>query len=164
MTSLSQVSSYKKIAESIREDGKGRFGPSGYSRIVFTNGCFDLLHPGHIKLLNECRQLAGPKGAVFVGVNSDASVQRIKGPTRPLIDERSRCVMLINLKAVDYAATFDEDTPLELITAIMPDVIVKGSDYKGKEIVGSKLAPVVLVNSLEGVSSTSILERIKRSV
>jgi D-beta-D-heptose 7-phosphate kinase/D-beta-D-heptose 1-phosphate adenosyltransferase len=72
--------------------------------------------------------------------------------------------MLINLKAVDYAATFDEDTPLELITAIMPDVIVKGSDYKGKEIVGSKLAPVVLVNSLEGVSSTSILERIKRSV
>lgn len=164
LKSTSNIDSYFQIAKAIREDGKSRFGPSGYSRIIFTNGCFDLLHPGHVKLLNECRSLAGPKGAVFVGVNSDASVQRIKGPTRPFIDERSRCQLLVNLKAVDYAATFDEDTPIKLIEAIAPDVIVKGSDYKGKEIVGSNLATVVLVQVQEGVSSTAIIERIKKSV
>lgn len=152
---------YSQIAETIREDGRSRYGPSGYSRIVFTNGCFDLLHPGHIKLLNECRKLAGPKGAVFVGVNSDESVQRIKGPTRPFTDERSRCLLLVNLKAVDYVATFDEDTPLKLIESVSPDIVVKGSDYAGKEIVGSKLATVVLVPVEEGMSSTKLIERVK---
>jgi len=163
-SSISKIDSYKTIAEAIVEDGKSRFGASGYSRVVFTNGCFDILHPGHIKLLKECRSLAGPKGAVVVGVNSDASVKRIKGPTRPFTDERSRCIMLISLKAVDYAATFDEDTPLKMIEAIMPDVVVKGSDYRGKEVVGSKLAQVVLVNVEEGMSSTSIIDRIKNNV
>lgn len=160
--SPNQSDAYRQIAKTIRDDGRQRFGGTGYSRIIFTNGCFDLLHPGHVKLLNECRSLAGPKGAVVVGVNSDLSVKRLKGPTRPLMDERSRCVLLVNLKSVDYVTTFDEDTPLELISHLDPDLIVKGSDYAGKEIVGSKLTAVHLVEVEKDVSTTAIVERIKK--
>lgn len=155
---------YLFIAQTIREDGVSRYGSTGYSRIVFTNGCFDLIHPGHLKLLNECRKLAGPKGAVVVGVNSDVSVKKIKGPNRPFIHEQSRCLLLSNLKAVDYVVTFDEETPIKLIEALVPDLIVKGSDYKGKEIVGSSCSPVVLIPIEEGISSTDIAERIRKNV
>jgi D-beta-D-heptose 7-phosphate kinase/D-beta-D-heptose 1-phosphate adenosyltransferase len=154
--------SYREICEQIFERGKHRFGESGYSRIIFTNGCFDILHVGHLKLLDECRNLAGPKGAVVVGVNSDESVRRIKGPTRPVNDERTRCLMLVHMKPVDHVITFDEDTPLKLVEMLRPDVIVKGGDYRGKDVVGSHLAAVVLVPVEEGISSTTLLERMRQ--
>lgn len=160
-TKTFESESYKDICEEVRQHGRARFGPAGYSRIVFTNGCFDVLHPGHLKLLDECRQLAGPRGAVVVGVNSDQSVERLKGPGRPVNGERSRCLLLIHLKPVDHVVTFDEDTPINLIEKLRPDVIVKGSDYKGKDVVGSKLAAVVLVPIEDGFSSTAIIERMK---
>lgn len=154
---------YDKVSEAIREDGKSRWGVQGYNRIVFANGCFDILHVGHVSLLNECRKIAGPKGAVVVGVNSDASVQRLKGQKRPLIGEVHRCTMLVNLRSVDYVVTFDEDTPLELIKSIRPDIIVKGDDYKGKDVVGSDISSVVLVPTTKDVSSTLLIEKIKKN-
>jgi len=153
--------SYRDICSEIRKVGHDRLGKDGYSRIVFTNGVFDLFHLGHLQLLNECRSLAGPRGAVVVGVNSDASVKRLKGPSRPIIDEVTRATMLIYMKPVDHVVSFDEDTPIRLIEALRPDVIVKGSDYKGKEIVGSELSAIHLVNLKEGFSTSSIIERIK---
>lgn len=160
-TKTFESDSYGEICDEIRQHGRTRYGQAGYSRIVFTNGCFDVLHPGHLKLLDECRQLAGPKGAVVVGVNSDSSVRILKGPGRPVNSEHSRCLLLIHLKPVDHVVTFDEETPIKLIERLRPDVIVKGSDYKGKDVVGSKLAAVVLVPIEEGFSSTALIERMK---
>ena len=104
-------------------------GASGPGRVVFTNGVFDLLHPGHVDVLVAARALGD---ALVVGVNSDASVQRLKGPTRPVRNERERAHVLAALEAVDAVVVFDEDTPLELIRALMPDVLVKGGDYTGR--------------------------------
>lgn len=154
-------SSYEAICEQIRAEGRKKYGPGGYTRLVFSNGVFDLLHMGHLKLLNECRSIAGPRGAVVIGVNTDASVSRLKGPTRPITDEATRCSIIVFMKAVDHVVTFEEDTPLKLVEALKPDVIVKGSDYKGKLVVGSHLAPVVYVNLESGKSTTSIIERIQ---
>jgi len=152
--------SYEDICNSIREEGFRKFGLSGYNRIVFTNGVFDLFHLGHLKILNECRILAGPMGAVVVGVNSDESVRRLKGSNRPIMDEVSRCSILIFMKPVDHVVTFGEDTPIDLIESLRPTVIVKGSDYKGKDVVGSKIAIVSLVEIEEGNSTSSIIEKI----
>lgn len=154
-------SSYEAICEQIGAEGRKKYGPGGYTRLVFSNGVFDLLHMGHLKLLNECRSIAGPRGAVVIGVNTDASVSRLKGPTRPITDEATRCSIIVFMKAVDHVVTFEEDTPLKLVEALKPDVIVKGSDYKGKLVVGSHLAPVVYVNLESGKSTTSIIERIQ---
>jgi len=156
-------SSYEEICEQIKEEGRRKFGAGGYTRLVFSNGVFDLLHMGHLKLLNECRTIAGPRGAVVIGVNSDASVSRLKGPTRPITDEATRCSILIFMKAVDHVITFEEDTPINLIESLRPDVIVKGSDYKGKIVVGSHLAPVMYVDLESGKSTTSIIERIQNA-
>jgi len=153
--------SYKELCESIRAEGRKKYGSQGYSRVVFANGVFDLLHLGHLSLLNECRILAGPNGAVVVGVNSDASVKRIKGPNRPILDEVTRCSTLIFMKPVDHVLTFDEDTPLELVEVLRPDVIVKGSEYRNKKVVGSHLAVVTYVDSKEGISTTQLIERIR---
>ena len=114
-----------------------RFGPKARRRrrVVFTNGCFDLIHPGHVRYLRAARALGDQ---LVVGVNSDASVRRLdKGPDRPLVPEKDRAEVLAALEMVDAVCIFGEDTPLELITAVQPDVLVKGGDWKEEAIVGA---------------------------
>ena len=130
--------------------------------IVFTNGCFDLLHPGHISLI---RQSAAQGDRLIVGLNSDASVRRLKGPTRPIQNENSRALLLAALSDVDAIVLFDEDTPLELITALRPDVLVKGSDYTIGAVVGADVVQqaggrVYLARLVDGCSTTGIVRKI----
>jgi rfaE bifunctional protein nucleotidyltransferase chain/domain len=137
---------------------------SQVGRVVFTNGVFDLLHSGHVDLLNTAR---GFGDALIVGVNSDASVRRLnKGPERPLRSEADRAYVLAAFEAVDAVVIFGEDTPLALVTALEPDVLVKGGDYREETIVGAKEVrarggDVVVVPLLEGHSTTSIVDRIR---
>lgn len=133
------------------------------NRIVFTNGCFDLLHRGHIEYLSKTASL----GDIFiVGLNSDQSVRSIKGQGRPLQDEYSRALILASLKQVTGVYLFDEDTPYNLIKSIKPDVLVKGGDYTEENIVGADIVKeyggeVVTIDFVEGYSTTSIIERLK---
>ncbi len=129
--------------------------------VVFTNGCFDLLHVGHIALLEECRRF-GSK--LVLGLNSDASVRRLKGPTRPIVGERERARVMAALASVDVVVLFNEDTPLELIRALKPNVLVKGGDYRVETVVGYQevLAAggrVEIVPTVEGFSTTSLVQR-----
>ncbi|MDQ2924109.1 MAG: bifunctional D-glycero-beta-D-manno-heptose-7-phosphate kinase/D-glycero-beta-D-manno-heptose 1-phosphate adenylyltransferase HldE [Acidobacteriota bacterium] len=131
--------------------------------IVFTNGCFDLLHAGHVTLLEECRKF-GSK--LVLGLNSDASVGRLKGPARPIVGERERLRVMAALAAVDAVVVFDEDTPVELIRAVRPDVLVKGGDYSVKTVVGHEdvIAAggrVEIVPTVEGFSTTSIVRKMQ---
>ena len=131
-------------------------------RVVFTNGCFDLLHAGHVKYLQKARQLGD---LLVLGLNSDASVRRLKGELRPLIGEDERAHILAALDCIDYVVIFDEDTPLELITALKPDILAKGGDYTvdrvvGKEMVEAYGGRVELVTFVDGKSTTNIIERI----
>ncbi len=133
--------------------------------IAFSNGCFDILHEGHIFSLN---QAASEADMLIIGVNSDQSVKRLKGPERPINNEISRSIMLSNLAVVDAVVIFEEDTPLSLIQSLMPDVIVKGGDYTIEQIVGSKEVianggRVVINPIVEGFSTTGIIEHIKKS-
>ncbi len=105
-------------------------------KVVFTNGCFDLIHSGHIDYLTKAKKLGD---VLIVGINSDSSVRRIKGENRPIIAENERCIILSNLKPVDFVTLFDEDTPMELIEELKPDILVKGSDWKINEIVGREV-------------------------
>jgi rfaE bifunctional protein nucleotidyltransferase chain/domain len=130
-------------------------------RIVFTNGCFDLLHPGHVGLLREAAALGD---FLVVGLNSDASVRGLKGPDRPLNSAAARAEVLSALEAVDAVTVFEEDTPLELIRAICPDVLVKGRDYPPDEVVGrvdveNAGGKLVLVPLVEGHSTTGLVRR-----
>lgn len=132
--------------------------------VAFTNGCFDILHEGHIYSLS---QAAAEADYLVVGVNSDASVKRLKGPARPVNNEQSRSLLLASLVMTDAVVVFDEDTPLNLITAIMPDVIVKGGDYTVEQIVGAKEVMAnggrVVINPIvEGFSTTGLIELIKQ--
>ncbi len=130
------------------------------NKIVFTNGCFDILHRGHIEYLSQ----AHDKGNILViGLNSDASVKRIKGEGRPVQDEQSRALLLASLRFVDAVILFDEDTPKELIEFVKPDVLVKGGDYTEETIVGAEFVKanggeVVVVPLVEGYSTSSILK------
>ena len=133
--------------------------------IAFTNGCFDILHEGHIFSLSQAAKEAD---YLVVGVNSDRSVKALKGPDRPVNHEHSRATILANLVVVDAVVVFDEDTPLQLISALLPDVLVKGGDYTVEQIVGSKevLAnggKVVINPIVEGFSTTGIILQIKSS-
>ncbi len=133
-------------------------------RVVFTNGCFDLLHAGHLSLLHKA---AASGDKLVLAVNSDASVQRLKGPDRPVIPQRERIAMLAALTCVDAVTLFDEDTPLEAIQAIRPDVLVKGQDYRieqviGREVVESMGGSVILVPLLPDKSTTALIERMTR--
>jgi len=130
-------------------------------RIGFTNGCFDILHPGHVKVLTAAR---GACDRLIVGLNSDASVRRLKGETRPVQNERARAEVLAALEAVDLVAIFDEDTPLKLITQIKPSVLVKGGDYTREQVVGHEVVAanggeVLLIDILPGHSTTSLVAR-----
>lgn len=128
-------------------------------KVVFTNGCFDILHAGHVKYLAHARELGD---LLVVGLNSDVSVKRLKGEARPINSQDDRACVLSGLGFVDYVVIFDEDTPLNLITKIKPDVLVKGADYKGKEVVGSEIVKEVrLIDFVEGKSTTGIIKRIK---
>ncbi len=131
---------------------------------AFTNGCFDILHPGHIFSL---AQTAKEADYLIVGLNSDASVKRLKGPERPINSTDSRAVILANLVLVDAVVVFEEDTPLELISALLPDVLVKGGDYTIDTIVGAKEiiangGKVIINPIVEGFSTTNIIEKIKQ--
>jgi D-beta-D-heptose 7-phosphate kinase/D-beta-D-heptose 1-phosphate adenosyltransferase len=131
-------------------------------KIVFTNGCFDLLHPGHIHLLHQAKELGD---RLVVGLNSDASVRRLKGETRPILSERDRASIVGSLDSVDLVVVFEEDTPDRLIRTLKPDILVKGSDYGldqvvGREIVESYGGKVHLVNLVKGQSTTDIANRI----
>ena len=133
-------------------------------RVVFTNGCFDLLHPGHVRYLRAARRLGD---LLVVAVNSDASVRRLKGPARPLVPQADRCEILAALEMVDYVVVFDEHTPADLIAALRPDVLVKGGDWAPDRIVGADVvrAHGGVVRSLpfaRGYSTTALVERVAR--
>ena len=135
----------------------------GHRRIVFTNGCFDLLHPGHVRLLAESKRLGD---VLVVGLNSDESVRRLKGPERPVLSERDRAEVLGGLDSVDFVAIFGEDTPEELIRLVRPDVLVKGGDYTESTVVGAPFVrayggEVVLIPLVEGRSTSSMVARMK---
>src|ERR1044071_6320365 len=130
-------------------------------KVVFTNGCYDLLHPGHIRLLEQARSLGD---ILILALNSDDSVRRLKGPTRPLMSERDRAEVAAGLAAVDAITVFDEDTPRELIAAVLPDVLVKGADWAhwiaGREEVEAAGGEVVALALEPGYSTTGIVEEI----
>jgi len=137
---------------------------SGGKKVVFTNGCFDLLHRGHVEYLAKAADLGD---ILVVGLNSDSSVRRIKGEGRPINDEQSRAAVLSALESVDVVVMFDEDTPENLIRTIKPDVLVKGSDYKIEDIVGADFVvnhggKVVTIDFVEGYSTTGIIDRMSK--
>ena len=129
--------------------------------VVFTNGCYDLLHPGHIRLLEKARSLGD---VLVLALNSDAGIRRFKGPSRPLLSEQERAEVALALEAVDAVTLFDEDTPRELIAAVLPDVLVKGADWShfiaGKEEVEAAGGKVLTVPLEPGYSTTNIVERV----
>lgn len=150
------VSQAELIETATREKRAGR-------RIVFTNGCFDLLHPGHVRCLAEARALGD---VLIVAVNSDRSVHAIKGPERPLVPEQDRAEVLAALASVDYVTIFDEPTPRELISRVLPNLLVKGADWAPGEVVGRQEVEaaggrVVSIRLVPGYSTTKLVERIR---
>ena len=147
-----------------RRDALRVAGPGRSFRLVFTNGCFDVLHRGHLQCLAEARRLGD---ALLVAINTDASVRRLgKGPERPLVDERSRAEVVAALECVDIVTLFDEDTPRELIAELQPDVLVKGGDYAEDEVAGAgtvrqRGGRVVIVPRVPGHSTSGLVERIR---
>jgi D-beta-D-heptose 7-phosphate kinase/D-beta-D-heptose 1-phosphate adenosyltransferase len=130
--------------------------------IVFTNGVFDVLHRGHIEYLQEAHRLGN---RLFVGLNSDASVRRIKGPQRPLVNEQDRAVALLALRSVDFVVLFDDDTPAELIETIQPHILVKGGDYHADDVVGADFVrahggKVVTIPFRDGYSTSALIDEI----
>ena len=134
-------------------------------KIVFTNGCFDLLHFGHVDYLAKARGLGD---RLVVGLNTEGSIKRIKGATRPINNEESRAALLAGMAYVDAVVLFDEETPINLISMVMPDILVKGGDYSIKEIVGHEIVlnnkgEVRTIDFVEGYSSSVLIEKIKNS-
>lgn len=130
-----------------------------HKKIVFTNGCFDILHLGHVKYLEQAKKMGD---ILVIGVNSDNSVKKLKGDNRPINSEYDRAYLLNSLKSVDYTIVFNEETPYELIKIIEPDILVKGGDYKVQDIVGNDIAKsTVVIDYIEGKSTTSIINKIK---
>lgn len=145
------------VRGTLRKEGK---------RVVFTNGCFDILHRGHIDYLTKAKSLGD---VLVVGLNTDSSVKRLKGPSRPIVEEEDRAAVLAALAAVDYVSLFDEDTPLELIQALIPDVLVKGGDWSldtivGKEVVESAGGNVQAIEFLPNRSTTNIIQKIAETL
>ncbi|GAN81007.1 D-glycero-beta-D-manno-heptose-7-phosphate kinase [Acidocella aminolytica] len=152
----------KVVTASAAAEMAERWRLRGY-KVGFTNGCFDLLHPGHVHLLEQCRAMCD---RLIVGINSDASVSRLKGPTRPAQGEAARAAVLASLASVDLVCVFDEDTPIELIKRIRPDMLIKGADYTRETVVGADLVEgwggsVALADLLPGHSTTATLARLR---
>ena len=146
---IKDFSQIERITKRLKSQGRG---------IIFTNGCFDILHRGHASYLQKAKALGD---VLIVGVNSDESVRRLKGASRPVNNLEDRAYLLAALESVDYVVPFEEDTPYALISRIHPDILVKGADYKGKEVVGSDLAgDVKLIEFVEGKSTSRIIDRI----
>jgi D-beta-D-heptose 7-phosphate kinase/D-beta-D-heptose 1-phosphate adenosyltransferase len=125
------------------------------SKVVFTNGCFDILHRGHYELLKYCRSLGS---TVIVGLNTDKSVKKLKGDSRPFFSEQDRKFALECCKYVDHVIFFEQETPYNLIKSLRPDIIVKGGDYKKKDVVGNNLAKVKIFKFVKGYSTTKVLK------
>lgn len=143
-----------KLIEDLKKQGK---------QVVFTNGCFDILHVGHMTYLEEAKEFGD---YLFVGVNSDDSVKRLKGPTRPINSEKDRAELLAGLKAVDYTVIFTEDTPVELIGELKPSIHVKGGDYKKEDLPETKVVEsyggrVEIVSLVEGKSTSNVVKKIQ---
>ena len=143
-----------KLIEDLKKQGK---------QVVFTNGCFDILHVGHMTYLEEAKEFGD---YLFVGVNSDESVKRLKGPTRPINSEDDRAELLAGLKAVDYTVIFTEDTPVELIGELKPSIHVKGGDYKKDDLPETKVVEsyggrVEIVSLVEGKSTSNVVKKIQ---
>jgi len=143
----------KRTVDSLKRAGK---------RVVFTNGCFDLLHVGHVHCLERARRRGD---CLVVGINSDASMQKMKGPRRPIVPEKERAEVLAAVACVDWVTIFEEPDPLALISLLLPDVLVKGADWKEEEIIGADLVrgaggKVVRINLKLGLSTTRLIERI----
>ena len=163
------MSSLKKIKDKIfdLDDLKNKvilWKKNGH-KIVFTNGCFDIIHKGHIEILSKSSDL-GDK--LIVGLNSDSSVRNLKGNSRPIIDEDSRSIALAALSFVDAIVLFSEDTPIHLISTLNPDILAKGGDYEIRTIVGHEIVQknggeVILIPFVDGFSSTNIINKIKNS-
>jgi rfaE bifunctional protein nucleotidyltransferase chain/domain len=156
------VSEILSLEDALRRRAAARALQQTY---VFTNGCFDVIHPGHVALLGQARKLGH---YLLVGINSDRSVRALKGPGRPLQDEHARAQVLAALQDVDGVVVFDEDTPLELIRALVPDVLVKGGDYAPERVVGREEVEraggrVVIVPLVPGHSSSSVAERMRQT-
>jgi D-glycero-beta-D-manno-heptose 1-phosphate adenylyltransferase len=153
---LKSLEEIKAIVVDARTNGK---------KVAFTNGCFDLLHRGHVHVLRAARACAD---LLIVGINSDQSVKQIKGPKRPVLPESDRCELLGAMEMVDFVILFNEPDPYNLISAIRPDVLVKGGDWKTEKIIGADMVEeaggrVVVVPYIKGFSTTEIIERIKNS-
>lgn len=132
-------------------------------KVVFTNGCFDVIHLGHVRYLEQAKALGN---RLVIGVNSDESVKRLKGPERPVNDQRARAAVLASLRFTDAVVVFEEDTPSELIKALKPDVLVKGGDYKIENIAGADFViqgggKVEIIDFVEGYSSSKIIRKLK---
>jgi D-beta-D-heptose 7-phosphate kinase/D-beta-D-heptose 1-phosphate adenosyltransferase len=161
-----ELSSHSKMISSeditqflkkLKKDGK---------QLVFTNGCFDILHAGHVDYLEKAKQLGD---VLIVGINTDASIKKIKGPSRPIVNLSNRMKLLSGLSCVDYIIPFSEDTPLKLIESISPNILVKGADYKEDEIVGAKHVKanggrVQTIELVPDISTSMIIERIKKDL
>ena len=149
------INEIKGIVEQLKREGK---------KIGFTNGCFDILHAGHVLYLERSKSLVD---ILVLGLNSDNSIKRIKGARRPINGERDRAIVVAGLESVDWVVIFDDDTPIKLIELVKPDVLIKGADWKDKGIVGGDFVKsyggrVEFVGLYEGRSTTSVIEKIRR--
>lgn len=153
---IKSLKELKKIVERLKKSGK---------KIVFTNGCFDLLHAGHLYCLEKAKKLGD---VLIVGINSDGSVKKLKGKDRPIVNEKLRSYLISGFACVDYCVVFEEDTPLKVIKTIKPDIIVKGSDYKKNQVVGKEIVEgyggkVKIIPLLPGLSTTSLIKKINET-
>ena len=153
MNKITPRNELKATVDRLKREGK---------KVVFTNGCFDILHAGHTRYLREARKLGD---VLILALNSDSSVRSIKGPMRPIVPEAERAEVVASLDSVDYVTVFDELTPLELIEFLQPDVIVKGGDWAEKDIVGAEAVRkwggrVAIMPEIEGASTTNIIDKV----
>lgn len=154
-TKLKALEIIKNEIQPLQQQGK---------KIVFTNGCFDILHAGHVDIFQQARNLGD---ALVVAVNSDISIKKIKGEKRPVVPQAQRMQVLAALEAIDYVVIFDEENPLKIIKELQPDILVKGGDWTveaivGREIVEKKGGKVISIPLMEGISTTNIIEEVKK--
>ena len=145
-----KIISMEELKEILKENNN--------KKIVFTNGCFDILHRGHVEYLQKAKELGD---LLILGLNSDLSVKRLKGENRPINNEEDRAIILSALECVDYVVIFDEDTPFELIKNLKPDILVKGGDYKLEDVIGREFAKeTILIDFVDGYSTTKTIKNI----